>query len=138
MNGGKQQDDRNANPRKSACGAQSEHTACGQLWGKARGNWRTTREAQGRTCEESARVTRLYTTGQCRLRSANSPLWTQDAVPTWDNRSCPHPPPHLLRLRSLLSLTTSQPTVGVGPSGHLAGANTASLARRERPTPVRG
>lgn len=42
MNVGEQPDDRAANLGKSLRGAHSEHTACGQLWGKVRGNRRTT------------------------------------------------------------------------------------------------
>ena len=61
MNGGKQHDDCRANRRKSLRGAQSEHTACGQLWGKARDGRRTTGRGQGRTREKPAQGVRLHT-----------------------------------------------------------------------------
>src|ERR1700735_3937761 len=40
------------------------------------------------------------------------PLWTQITGPTWEDDTSPHAPPALLRLRPLLYLPTSKPTVG--------------------------
>ncbi len=112
MNGRKQSDDGLANRRKSLRGSHSEHTACGKIWGKARGNRRTTGQDRGRTREQSLARTPPCTAGQCRRARSAHTLWTWISGIAWGNDSCPHHPPCLLRLRVLLSRTTSQPTVG--------------------------
>jgi hypothetical protein len=129
MNTGKQPDDDVANPGKSLRGAQSEHTACGQLWGKVRGNRRTTRHARGRTEEQRPHRVRPLTAKQHRPGRHAHLLWTHEPTLAWADGSCPHRPPCLLRLRSLLTQKTKQPTVGAkrgrpatpcpGPAGPL-------------------
>jgi hypothetical protein len=112
MNGRKQEDEGPANPRKSLRGSHSDHTACGKFWGKARGNQRTTVHDRGRTAEQSLARAPLCTVGQCWPARSAQALWTRIRGLTWGNSGCPHHPPCLLRLRVLLSRTTSQPTVG--------------------------
>ncbi len=107
MNAGKPRDDGRPNPGESVRGLQSERTACGQLWGKARGNRGAAGEAQGRRCGQPAGAARHRTASPRPRRCTQHLLWTRNAGPAWENGSCPHDPPCLLRLRSLLYLTTS-------------------------------
>jgi hypothetical protein len=117
MNTRKQQDDGLANPGKSLRGVQSDHTACGQLWGKVRGNQRRSVHARGRTTEQSAAGPPDLTARHCRPGYSAHPLWTRDPWPAWANGSCPHRPPCLLRLRSLLISRAKTPTVGAERDG---------------------
>lgn len=116
MNAGKQPDDSIANRCKSFRAAQSEHTACGQLWGKVRGNRRTTVHSRGRTKEQTPRRTRRLTAQQQRAGRYAHPLWTPASTLAWVDGSCPHSPPCLLQLRCLLYPKSKQPTVGDRPA----------------------